>query len=258
MVIQVADVLIPIAASLIPNFGFWGGTYLYRDFFHSWHVPLKSEAQLAIRDLLTADVDIPKLREERDMLRLKMEEMGNSISSMDEKGQEQICRYAENLVRVNHDLVDKENHLTNFDKYRETAEESGVGLLPKRFWIMSVANSIMGVASYLVWKSYDHFYALAIYGSTVVLYWTYYPILFTFGSKRWSFYHASLINIAAVTTTCFFWNRSRIAGIMMLPFLGVLSYVAMEIYEVTQDDADVRLIAHRLRVHTPHISIRIV
>uniref|UniRef100_A0A0A9Z2G1 Translocator protein n=1 Tax=Lygus hesperus TaxID=30085 RepID=A0A0A9Z2G1_LYGHE len=258
MVIKVADVLIPLAASLLPNLGFWGGTYLYRDYFYSWHIPPKSEVELAIRALLTAGADIPNLKEERDALQMKMQELRKNSDSINKEAQEQICRYAERIVRVSKELTEKENHLTNLEKYRETAEASGVGLVPKAFWMMTAANNIMGIASYLIWRSYDNFQSLAIYGSMLFLYWTYYPVLFTFGGKRLSFCHAILTDIAAGATICMFWSRSKIAGVLMIPFVGVLVYVSMDIYGVSQDGANVRLLAHRLNVSTPRISIRIV
>uniref|UniRef100_A0A0A9YIG3 Translocator protein n=1 Tax=Lygus hesperus TaxID=30085 RepID=A0A0A9YIG3_LYGHE len=122
--------------------------------------------------------------------------------------------------------------------------------LPKIYWIMTATNVGVGLASYLVWEGAGGFeeasLPLTLYAAQLALYWTYYPVLFHFGSYEWSLIHISLATLASVITTIQFTKVSDSAGLLMMPYLFYMAYSVHHNYTVGVEECNRRQMTHKV------------
>lgn len=96
--------------------------------------------------------------------------------------------------------------------------------------VWSVLYLAMAVAAWLVWRPldrpWDRRWALIAYGVQLVLNLGWTGVFFGLERPGWALVEISLLALAVAVTIGLFWNVNRLAGALLLPYLGWVVFAA--------------------------------
>ncbi|KAG8224244.1 hypothetical protein J437_LFUL001623 [Ladona fulva] len=101
----------------------------------------------------------------------------------------------------------------------------------------------MGYASYLVWRDGEGFdgparLPLALYAGQLALNWSWSPIFFHFHSLKWSMVNIVCLWSSVAACGFTFWQINKVAGVLMIPYLGWLSLATALNYRILKDNPE--------------------
>lgn len=96
--------------------------------------------------------------------------------------------------------------------------------------VWSALYLAMAVAAWLVWRRCDRWaerrIALAVYGVQLALNLGWTGVFFGLQRPGWALVEISVLALAVAVTIGLFWNLDRVAGALLLPYLGWVVFAA--------------------------------
>lgn len=98
----------------------------------------------------------------------------------------------------------------------------------------------MGYSSYLVWRDGGGFseaiIPLSIYGTNLILNWSWTPLFFGLHNIKWALYEITLLWGSTVAMGISFYNVNPIAGYLIVPYLVWSSFATALNYVIYRDN----------------------
>ncbi|XP_034188648.1 translocator protein [Osmia lignaria lignaria] len=106
--------------------------------------------------------------------------------------------------------------------------------------IWTTVYCTIGYSSYLVWKDGGGFreaiIPLSIYGTNLILNWSWTPLFFGLHNIKWALYEITLLWGSTVAMGIAFYNVNQIAGCLVIPYLIWNSFATALNYVIYRDN----------------------